>query len=128
SHLCNVEKPVNMAPRLPIHVRTAAEGGEPHLQTFAQQPLGHFVVKNSLLRKGDKLEIKHASEFGLHTLQRLHAAQLSKCIDLDVRAHGRTSVTDREEHDATSARIDILDGKCFLELGDQHLRAWSVST
>jgi hypothetical protein len=85
-------------------------------------------VKNSFLRKGDKLEIEHAGEFGLYTLQRLHAAQLSKRINLDVRAHGRTSVTDSKEHDATSALIDILDGKCFLELGDQHLRAWSVST
>jgi hypothetical protein len=68
-------------------------------------------VKNSLLRKGNELEIKHAGKFGLHPLQRLHATQLSKRIDLDVRAHGRTSVTDGAEHDATSALIDILDGK-----------------
>jgi hypothetical protein len=109
-------------PRVLIHVGTATQDGQAHLQSFTQQPLGRIVVKYPLLGKGDQLQIEHAGKFSLQALQRFHAAQAHEGIDLDVRAHRRATMTDGTQHDATGPLVDILDAECSLELGYQHLR------
>src|SRR6266446_321136 len=47
--LCSVEKPINMAALIRIHIGAPAQYMEPHLQRFPQHALRHLIMKDPFL-------------------------------------------------------------------------------
>ena len=53
--LGGIEKPVDMAVLILIHIRTSTQYRQSHLEGFPQHALGHVVMKDAFLRKRHQL-------------------------------------------------------------------------
>ena len=112
--LGQVEDQVDMGPRvvdIAFGIRAAADHVGTQVQRATQQPLGPVRDENSLLRKGDDLQIDAGGVVGPQVQQRLERRQADDRIDVGVGPDERRAVADRHFDHSAAAPVHVVVGE-----------------
>src|SRR5206468_6470519 len=108
------EDDLDVAARVGVVVRAAADEVGAHLEGAAEQGLGRRRLEDALLGEGAELEVDGGRVLALEREHRPHAHEADDGVDLDVRAHrGRAGGDGQVEH-APGAAGDVGGGEGAL--------------
>ena len=112
-----LEDAIDLAGRIAVGVRRAADRTAAAIERFDHQFLGAGIVEKPLLRKYADLQIDRPGVLLDKRQDAFEPAQTDAGIDFEVGAHVGGAVEDRLFQRAHRAAVDILGRECRLGLG-----------